>query len=72
MIHTGFARNPTLIVNSRLRITNPNHYFRAVTVLRLTHSPGFAQGLAALKPALGWTDEQVEKLLAKCVKEGGA
>lgn len=30
----------------------------------------FAQGLAALKPVVGWTDEQVEALLAKCVKEG--
>lgn len=30
----------------------------------------FARGLAALKPALGWTDEQVEELLAKCAKEG--
>lgn len=29
----------------------------------------FAQGLAALKPVVGWTDEQVEALLAKCVKE---
>lgn len=32
----------------------------------------FAQGLAALKPVAGWTDEQVEALLAQCVKEGGA
>lgn len=30
----------------------------------------FARGLAALKPVVGWTDEQVEALLAKCVKEG--
>ena len=29
----------------------------------------FAQGLAALKPVVGWTDERVEALLAKCVKE---
>ena len=29
----------------------------------------FAQGLAALKPVVGWTDEQVEALLEKCVKE---
>lgn len=29
----------------------------------------FAQGLAALKPVVGWTDEQVEALLAKCVKD---
>ena len=28
----------------------------------------FAQGLAALKPVVGWTDEQVEELLAQCVK----
>ena len=30
----------------------------------------FARGLAALKPVVGWTDEQVEAMLAKCVKEG--
>ncbi|MBQ4198815.1 MAG: hypothetical protein II649_02915 [Kiritimatiellae bacterium] len=30
----------------------------------------FAQGLAALKPVVGWTDGQVEALLAQCVKEG--
>lgn len=30
----------------------------------------FVQGLAALKPVVGWTDEQVEALLAQCVKEG--
>jgi hypothetical protein len=27
-------------------------------------------GIAALKTALGWTDAEVEELLAKCVKEG--
>lgn len=32
----------------------------------------FAQGLAALKPVVGWTDEQVEALLAKCVQNGEA
>ena len=30
----------------------------------------FQAGKAALQAALGWTDEQVEALLAKCVKEG--
>lgn len=30
----------------------------------------FAAGRAALQTALGWTDEEVEELLAKCVKEG--
>lgn len=30
----------------------------------------FAAGRAALQEALGWTDEEVEELLAKCVKEG--
>lgn len=29
----------------------------------------FAAGRAALQEALGWTDEEVEELLAKCVKE---
>lgn len=29
----------------------------------------FVQGLAALKPVVGWTDAQVEALLSKCVKE---
>lgn len=29
----------------------------------------FAAGRAALQSALGWTDEEVEELLAKCVKE---
>lgn len=29
----------------------------------------FATGRTALQSALGWTDEQVEALLAKCVKE---
>lgn len=31
----------------------------------------FVQGLSALKPALGWTDGQVEALLAQCVAGGG-
>ena len=30
----------------------------------------FQAGKAALQEALGWTDEEVEELLAKCVKEG--
>lgn len=30
----------------------------------------FQAGKEALQTALGWTDEQVEALLAKCVKEG--
>ena len=30
----------------------------------------FQAGRAALQQALGWTDEEVEELLAKCVKEG--
>ena len=30
----------------------------------------FTAGRAALQSALGWTDEQVEALLAQCVKEG--
>lgn len=30
----------------------------------------FAAGRAALQTALGWTDAEVEELLAKCVKEG--
>lgn len=30
----------------------------------------FKAGKAALQTALGWTDEDVEELLAKCVKEG--
>lgn len=30
----------------------------------------FQAGRAALQEALGWTDEEVEELLAKCVKEG--
>lgn len=30
----------------------------------------FQAGKAALQHALGWTDEEVEELLAKCVKEG--
>lgn len=30
----------------------------------------FKAGRAALQAALGWTDEEVEELLAKCVKEG--
>ena len=30
----------------------------------------FAQGKGALQTALGWTDEQVEALLAKCAEEG--
>lgn len=33
-------------------------------------NPYFLQGLTALKPVVGWTDEQVEALLAQCVKEG--
>lgn len=30
----------------------------------------FQAGKAALQAALGWTDEEMEELLAKCVKEG--
>ena len=30
----------------------------------------FQAGKTALQTALGWTDEEVEELLAKCVKEG--
>ena len=30
----------------------------------------FAQGLVALKPVVGWTDEQVEALLSQCVTGG--
>lgn len=30
----------------------------------------FQTGKAAIQQALGWTDEEVEELLAKCVKEG--
>lgn len=30
----------------------------------------FQAGKAAIQEALGWTDEEVEELLAKCVKEG--
>ena len=30
----------------------------------------FADGIAAVKAAFGWTDDEVEELLAKCVKEG--
>lgn len=30
----------------------------------------FKAGRTALQTALGWTDEEVEELLAKCVKEG--
>lgn len=30
----------------------------------------FQAGKAALQTALGWTDEQVEELMARCVKEG--
>lgn len=30
----------------------------------------FQAGKAALQSALGWTDEEVEELLAQCVKEG--
>ena len=30
----------------------------------------FQAGKTALQSALGWTDEEVEELLAKCVKEG--
>lgn len=34
------------------------------------NNENFKAGRAALQSALGWTDAQVEKLLAKCVKEG--
>ena len=34
------------------------------------NNENFKAGRAALQTALGWTDEQVEALLAKCVKEG--
>lgn len=34
------------------------------------NNENFAAGRAALQSALGWTDEEVEELLAKCVKEG--
>lgn len=34
------------------------------------NNENFQAGKAALQTALGWTDEEVEELLAKCVKEG--
>ena len=34
------------------------------------NNENFKAGRAALQQALGWTDEDVEELLAKCVKEG--
>lgn len=34
------------------------------------NNQNFQAGKEALQTALGWTDEQVEALLAKCVKEG--
>ena len=34
------------------------------------NNANFVAGRAALQTALGWTDEDVEELLAKCVKEG--
>lgn len=34
------------------------------------NNANFLAGKEALQTALGWTDEQVEELLAKCVKEG--
>ena len=30
----------------------------------------FQAGKTSLQSALGWTDEEVEELLSKCVKEG--
>jgi len=34
------------------------------------NNENFKAGKAALQTALGWTDEEVEELLSKCVKEG--
>lgn len=34
------------------------------------NNENFKAGRAALQTALGWTDEDVEELLSKCVKEG--
>ena len=34
------------------------------------NNENFQAGKAALQTALGWTDEDVEELLAQCVKEG--
>ena len=34
------------------------------------NNENFKAGRAALQTALGWTDAEVEELLAKCVKEG--
>lgn len=34
------------------------------------NNENFKSGRAALQAALGWTDAEVEELLAKCVKEG--
>lgn len=34
------------------------------------NNENFKAGRAALQTALGWTDEEVEELLSKCVKEG--
>lgn len=34
------------------------------------NNENFQAGKTALQSALGWTDEEVEELLAKCVKEG--
>lgn len=32
-------------------------------------NPYFSQALAALKPVVGWTDEQIEALLLQCMKD---
>ena len=49
----------------------PDAYDRAVMAPDISEDePLLADGIAAAKEALGWTDEEVEELLAKCVKEG--
>ena len=49
----------------------PDAYDRAVMAPDISEDePLLADGIAAAKEAFGWTDADVEELLAKCVKEG--
>lgn len=49
----------------------PNAWTRALMAPDISEDePLLAQGIAAVKQLLGWTDEQVEAVLAASVKEG--
>ena len=49
----------------------PNAWTRALMAPDISEDePLLAQGIAAVKELLGWTDEQVEAVLAASVKEG--